>query len=74
MIDGFSVRRLGVEELDAQDKAPENDYGNYENSSPADISGAVRFFFIFPDAVCEAVEHKNLLLGRYKDNLLRKSI
>ena len=52
--------------MDAQDKASENNYGNYENSSPTNITSAVRFFFIFPDAVCEAVEHRNLLLGRYK--------
>jgi hypothetical protein len=56
-----------LQEADAEVKAAEKNHGDYQNRSPADIPLAGGQLLIFPDAVCEAIEHANLLKGRYKE-------
>ena len=48
---------LGIQELDAEVKAPKKNNGNYQDCRPSNISLAGGDLLIFPNAVCEAVKH-----------------
>jgi hypothetical protein len=57
-----------LQETDAEVETPEKNHGNYQDRCPTDIPLAGGHLLIFPDAVCEAIEHGNLLKGRYENS------
>jgi hypothetical protein len=68
MIRSMNLNRMGclrLHESDAEVETSEKNDGNHQDRRPADIPLAGGHLLIFPDAVCEAIEHGNLLKGRY---------
>src|SRR5215471_4999156 len=56
--------RSALQEPHAHVKAAEEDHRDERNQTPPEIPLGLVDTLIFPDSICEAVEHTNLLKGR----------